>query len=446
METSVELRPGALPAAAARAVGPAAGAEPGAPPVVWAVASGKGGVGKSVLCSSLAIALCQTGPRVVAVDLDLGGANLHTLFGLERAPRTLADFLRGDVGSLDEAAAPTSVPGVSLLSGARALLDMANPKYAQKQKLLRHLRRLDAGHVVLDLGAGSGFNTLDFFVAADRRVLVVTPETTALENAQHFLKAAFFRSLRDTAREPRVRAALVAVLEDARRNGRSPRELVEAAARRDARAGSLLRERVRSFGVDLVVNRADLGGRDVGESLRARCRARLGATLRLGAALGSDDCVPAAVARGVPVLQLFPGCAFAEGVRAWVGRLDEPAPRATPRPAWSRARAGAPPDEDGPPAALPLPDFEGGSPGRHLRICRELRGLSLRDLHERTRIRHLAEIEAERFDALPPEPYLRGFVRQYAEALGAADAAGLADRFVERAREARVRRHRARRA
>ena len=58
-------------------------------PTIWAVASGKGGVGKSVLSASLAIGLSQTGPRAVAVDLDQGGANLHTLLGCERAPHTL---------------------------------------------------------------------------------------------------------------------------------------------------------------------------------------------------------------------------------------------------------------------------------------------------------------------------------------------------------------------
>ena len=64
---------------------------------IVAVASGKGGVGKSIVSSSLAIALSATGPRAVAVDLDLGGANLHTLFGAERARRTLRDFLAGRI-------------------------------------------------------------------------------------------------------------------------------------------------------------------------------------------------------------------------------------------------------------------------------------------------------------------------------------------------------------
>ncbi len=45
---------------------------------IWAVGGGKGGVGKSLLASSLAICLARTGNKVTAIDLDLGGANLHT--------------------------------------------------------------------------------------------------------------------------------------------------------------------------------------------------------------------------------------------------------------------------------------------------------------------------------------------------------------------------------
>ncbi len=403
-------------------------------PTIWAVASGKGGVGKSVLCSSLAIGLAQTGPRAVAVDLDLGGANLHSLFGCERARYTLTDFLRGRVKALGDAVTDTTVPGVRVLSGASGALDVANASHAHKLKILRGLKRIDAGHVVLDLGAGSHFHTLDAFLAADRRILVVTPEPTAIENAYHFLKAAFFRALREVARAPEVHAALASVLDDARCSGATPRELVEAASRADVRVGALLRARMRAFDVDLVVNRADEArGRDPGAEIAANGRAQLGANLRLAAALPTDPSVPAAVERGVPVMQLFPGSRFCRDVSALVTRLvdGEPLPAA-------RAHAPAP---VAPPlrAASPLPAFDGTSPGRHLRRCREIQGLDLAWLYERTRIRHrhLESIEAERFDALPSDFYLREYVRQMAQALGLPDVALIVQRYVESARAGR---------
>ena len=103
-------------------------------PRIFAVGGGKGGVGKSIVASNLALALAATGQRTAVVDVDLGGANLHTLFGVTRPRATLADFVRGDVADLAELLVPTSVPDVALISGARALPDMANPKYAHKQQ------------------------------------------------------------------------------------------------------------------------------------------------------------------------------------------------------------------------------------------------------------------------------------------------------------------------
>jgi flagellar biosynthesis protein FlhG len=247
-------------------------------PRIFAVGGGKGGVGKSIVASNLALALAATGQRVAVVDLDLGGANLHTLFGISRPRATLADFVRGDVTELSELLSPTSVPDVALISGARALPDMANPKTAHNQKLQRHLRRLPVRHEVIDLGAGSGFNVVDFFLAADRGLVVVTPEPTALDNAMQFLKAAFFRSLREVAGDPQVRGALEAALQDARRFGRTPRELIESAAAIDPQAGRALRDRVRRFAPLLVLNQVqNEAERKLGLAIHSDCAALLGA-------------------------------------------------------------------------------------------------------------------------------------------------------------------------
>jgi len=390
-------------------------------PTIWAVASGKGGVGKSVVSASLAVGLAQSGPRVVVVDLDLGGANQHSLFGCERAPHTLNDFLRGRVKTLDEALTDTSVSGVRLLSGARGALDIANACHAQKTKILRALGKIDAAHVVLDLGAGSHFHTLDAFLAADRRVLVVTPEETAVENAYHFLKAAFFRALREVARKPEIHDVLKQAVAEARRSGATPRELVDAVSHADPEIGARLHERLSDFDVDLVVNRVDdLDDRDPAVEIAAAGRAQLGANLRRAAVLMTDSSVPAALERGVPVMQLFPGSRFCRDVHGLVDRLVEEPRRSLvvvkPPPALAA--------EPALPTAPELPEFDGQSPGHYLRRCREQRGLALMQIHERTRIalHHLESIEAERFEALPPEVYVRAYIQQIATELGLGEA------------------------
>jgi hypothetical protein len=86
--------------------------------------------------------------------------------------------------------------------------------------------------------------------------------------------------------------------------------------------------------------------------------------------------------------------------------------------------------------SLPPPDFE--EPGAYLRRCREFLGLELKDLYRRTRLGSLEHIEQERFEALPPEPYLRAHVLAYASALGVREAELLAAKFVERYRRARA--------
>ena len=76
------------------------------------------------------------GQRVVVVDADLGGANLHTCLGLPAPTRTLADFIQRRLDTLEEALTETGAPGLRLLSGAADLLTAANIKHMQKVRVL----------------------------------------------------------------------------------------------------------------------------------------------------------------------------------------------------------------------------------------------------------------------------------------------------------------------
>ncbi len=138
-------------------------------PRVWAIGGGKGGVGKSVFAANLATQLARNGSRVALVDGDLGGANLHTLLGVPSPDTNLSDFISKRVATLGEVMTPTSIENLWLVSGAKALVETANLNFGQKSKLLRHINQLDADHVILDLGAGSTFNVLDFFLVGPQR-------------------------------------------------------------------------------------------------------------------------------------------------------------------------------------------------------------------------------------------------------------------------------------
>lgn len=162
---------------------------------------GKGGVGKSLVSGNVAIGLAHAGRRVVLVDADLGAANQHTLFGVDRALGSLRALFANEASSLDEIASPTQVPNLRLVAGTAAIAGAANISHAQKQKLLRHLRRVEADVVVVDVGAGTSHNVVDIFDVGDARLLVVTPQITSIQNAYAFLKAAVLRLFRHTAED-----------------------------------------------------------------------------------------------------------------------------------------------------------------------------------------------------------------------------------------------------
>ncbi len=384
-------------------------------PCIWAVGGGKGGVGKSMVTTSLAVALAGRGQSVVVVDADLGGANVDTVFGISRPPHTLSEFLAGEVPRLADVLSPTSVPNLRIVSGSNALLGMANPKSSQKEKFLRHLRYLPVDHVLLDLAAGSNYNVLDFFLAARQGIVVVVPEPTSIENAYYFLKAAFFRSLRAVARNVAVNAALSRVLDERiKRRVRSPLDLIAGVTEFDPEAGKILRQRALSFAPKLIVNQVrNDEQRELGNKIVHVCREHMGTKIQNLGYLEHDQHVADAVHHRKPVLQLHPACAFAKGVRRIVDGMQ-------------RAVAEQ--------ASITLPPLDVSRPGAYLRTCREALGLELGQMMERTQIRCLEALEEERFEALPPGPYVRNFVLAYSRELGVREAELMAASYAKRFR------------
>jgi flagellar biosynthesis protein FlhG len=178
-------------------------------PKILAVGGGKGGAGKSVLSTIMAFWLARIGNRTVLMDVDLGGANLHTLLGIKSPNRTLNDFITRKYEELEDICIDTSEKNLRLISGASDVLSLANPHFSQKIKLMTHLSRLDADYVVLDLGAGTSFNVLDFFLIAHKKIIVLTPQPTSIQNAYIFVRNAVYRKLsRLSSKNPSLQALI----------------------------------------------------------------------------------------------------------------------------------------------------------------------------------------------------------------------------------------------
>ena len=152
------------------------------------IAGGKGGVGKSLIAANLAIVLARLGHKTIGIDLDLGAANLHSCLGLSGGtPPGLARFLRStDQAPLESYLARTPHRNLHLLAGDEGNPFLAQLNVAQQRRLVQQIRALPAEYVILDLGAGSSFSTLDFFRIAHKGLLVTTPEITSLQNLMNF--------------------------------------------------------------------------------------------------------------------------------------------------------------------------------------------------------------------------------------------------------------------
>jgi flagellar biosynthesis protein FlhG len=292
--------------------------------LVLAFGGGKGGVGKSLVCSAVATALAQRGLSVVALDADLGAANLHTLLGLVHPSATLDDFFTGRVARLDEICLPTDIDGLRVISGAAAILRAANPRRRERERLLMAFFELDADVLLLDLGAGTHSNTLDLFNLAGEGLIVTGTEPTAIQNAYAFIKAALFQGLTQVFHgEPEARALVErAVLARGPERIESVERLLSALDERSPAWAERAAAHVASMQIRLVVNQAaPRDARRVLGAIGVVCQRYLGLHVPLLGALPPDATVGRAVHRMTPVMLEDPESPFAQAVHSLVTTL-----------------------------------------------------------------------------------------------------------------------------
>ena len=159
------------------------------------VASGKGGVGKSLVAANLGVAFAQAGQRVVLADLDLGASNLHLVLGHHAPQLGIGTFLNNTKSSFADVIIDTDVRGLRFIPGDTEIPGTANLKSYQLKALVKELIALQNGTdiLVLDLGAGTHQSILDFFLLSGQGLVVSAPAVTAVLNAYVFLKNTVFR-------------------------------------------------------------------------------------------------------------------------------------------------------------------------------------------------------------------------------------------------------------
>jgi flagellar biosynthesis protein FlhG len=162
---------------------------------IWPIGGGKGGTGKSFLTGNIGIMLARQKFKTLLIDADFGSPNLHTVIGLSYPERSLSDFFSKRVSNLEEVVLETPIPNLFLISGARNKLDVANLAFEQKMRMLRAISRLDYDYILMDLSAGTSFNTIDFFTLSGSGVFVCCPEPTSIENLYRLILSVYTRKI-----------------------------------------------------------------------------------------------------------------------------------------------------------------------------------------------------------------------------------------------------------
>lgn len=156
---------------------------------ILCVASGKGGTGKSVLASNIAVQRARRGERVLLIDFDAGMANAHLLLGVQ--PKfDLGHVLDGEVSAAF--AAVQGPHGLYMISGGVGRASLLNPTPRELERLFTALAPLESEFdlIVVDHGAGLSYATLAHLAAAQKLLLVTTHEVTSLSDAYALYKQA----------------------------------------------------------------------------------------------------------------------------------------------------------------------------------------------------------------------------------------------------------------
>lgn len=291
-------------------------------PKIWAIGGGKGGVGKSLVTANLAICLALMGYKVAAIDLDLGGANLHTCLGVPIPDNTLSDYLTKKVDNLSDLLTATAIPNLFMISGAQDELGIANLKQMHKAKIMGQFTELPVDFVLLDLGAGTTFNTIDFFISADQGIITTLPEPTSIENSYRFIKTVYHRKLKMAEELLEVGPLIDEAMNAKLSQNSTPADLINRVIEINPAVGQKLKSEISRLSPKLIINQvrtqADI---DIGFSMKLISKKYFGINLDYIGYLDYDATVWQSVKKRRPLLMEFPNSTLVNNFDRIIHRL-----------------------------------------------------------------------------------------------------------------------------
>jgi flagellar biosynthesis protein FlhG len=268
---------------------------------VIVVGGGRGGVGKSVVATNVAVYLAQLGKQVILVDADPTAANLHTQCGVSAGANLLN---LEDQKSFERALVETDIPGLTLLPATH---DSVRPEVPlrgnRRNRWLLRLRSLPTEFLVIDVGPGHSGFVVDMLLAADLPITVTAPEPPAIEATYRLLRAMYISRLRRNVARDRLHVTFTERMLVEIGRLPSPLMLVRALAKTDSRLAAFAWSECQRLRLYVVVNqtrmRLDL---ELGTWMAELARTHYGLRLEELGHIEQDDAVWLAVRRKRPLL------------------------------------------------------------------------------------------------------------------------------------------------
>jgi flagellar biosynthesis protein FlhG len=223
-------------------------------PQILPVGGGKGGIGKSLIVANLGVLIAKQGIKVALVDLDLGASNLHTFIGEARCHSGLNHFLSKREASLEKVAIQSDIQNLHLISSIGCTEEVANLFAAQKNKIIKAIKKMPYECVLLDLGAGTNFNTLDFFLTSNSGIFICTPEPTSIENAFKFIKAVYLRKAKRILKTKAFKPIYEEILRKAGNTSKQSSKFIEAVIQFDPEKGAMFQKQLSEFKFKFIIN------------------------------------------------------------------------------------------------------------------------------------------------------------------------------------------------
>jgi flagellar biosynthesis protein FlhG len=283
------------------------------------IASGKGGVGKSLVSANLGVAFAQAGQRVILADLDLGASNLHLVLGHQSPKTGIGVFLNDTRSEFRDVIVDTDVRGLRFIPGDTEIPGTANLKPFQLKALVNRLLSLkdDADILILDLGAGTHQSILDFFLLSGQGIVVSAPIVTAVLNAYVFLKNAVFRLMFTVFGKGSPAATY---LEKARKDGSGHQKLyipklLPEIKKIDPDSYSKFMKRIENFHPRLIMNMIDdPKDADVAMKIRRSCEEYLDLKIEHLGVIYRDSIQDTALSSRLPIVLYKPQSVLSQAI------------------------------------------------------------------------------------------------------------------------------------